>query len=363
MEDLKIESKIILNGKILNTGIYRRDTNEGFSHLWELMIFDDTKRYEFIRTLTGTIPKEVENAFDSAQYAEMIKNVLIQFREELPLGGIDPRMTSFYLSGVDVVDLSSIKHDTFVYPQWNKPTMKLKVCEILYTYFDLLEDKPIKMEYIFHSIKISITDLNSILSYYREGIIEYYPHHPGWYKNTSRWRKEIEEEIIRLQNEIRGTMKSRELEPQKSIDNKKVFIVHGHDDNAKSEVARFIEHCGLNPIILHEQPKGGRTITEQLEAHIIVGFAVVLLTGDDKGRANYQKGGLNKRARQNVILELGLFWGSLGRDKVHVLIEKGVERPSDFENVLYTDYNNKGAWKNSLFTELKQVWPDIVWPD
>lgn len=34
---------------------------------------------------------------------------------------------------------------------------------------------------------------------------------------------------------------------------KKIFIVHGHDNEVKLEVARFIEKIGLEPIILHEQ--------------------------------------------------------------------------------------------------------------
>ena len=33
---------------------------------------------------------------------------------------------------------------------------------------------------------------------------------------------------------------------------KKIFIVHGHDNEVKLEVARFIEKIGLEPIILHD---------------------------------------------------------------------------------------------------------------
>ena len=38
---------------------------------------------------------------------------------------------------------------------------------------------------------------------------------------------------------------------------KKIFIVHGHDNEVKLEVARFIEKIGLEPIILHEQVNSG----------------------------------------------------------------------------------------------------------
>lgn len=44
-----------------------------------------------------------------------------------------------------------------------------------------------------------------------------------------------------------------EGEKKVSFDMGKVFIVHGHDDAAKTSVARFIEQLDLEPIILHEQ--------------------------------------------------------------------------------------------------------------
>ena len=64
-----------------------------------------------------------------------------------------------------------------------------------------------------------------------------------------------------------------------------VFIVHGHDDNAKLELARIIDKdLGLNSVILHEQPNAGRTIIEKLERYSSSpGFAFVLLTPDDLG--------------------------------------------------------------------------------
>ena len=74
---------------------------------------------------------------------------------------------------------------------------------------------------------------------------------------------------------------SRPFDPQK------VFIVHGHNENVKLTVARTLESIGLTPIILAEQPDKGRTVIEKFENEgNDVGFAVVLLTADDKGRKN-----------------------------------------------------------------------------
>ena len=68
----------------------------------------------------------------------------------------------------------------------------------------------------------------------------------------------------------------------------KVFIVHGHDEGAREATARFIAKLGLQPVILHEQASGGRTVIEKLEHHADVGFAIVLLTPDDVGGGSWR---------------------------------------------------------------------------
>jgi len=147
-------------------------------------------------------------------------------------------------------------------------------------------------------------------------------------------------------------------EKQTAVSDKKVFIVHGQDNETKAVVARFIEHCGLTPIILHEQTDQGRTIIEKFEQTSDVGFAVVLLTPDDLGglREDISKnpGNLKTRARQNVILELGYFIGKLGRSRVCALKKGDVELPSDFSGVVYTPYDGADeGWKIKLARELK----------
>ena len=89
-----------------------------------------------------------------------------------------------------------------------------------------------------------------------------------------------------------------------------------------------------------------------------VGYAVVLATGDDAGR---RKGAdeLQPRPGQNVVLELGFFLGKLGRDKVAVLREPGVELPSDYDGVMYISLDSAGAWKLVLMRELKRAGLDV----
>jgi len=150
---------------------------------------------------------------------------------------------------------------------------------------------------------------------------------------------------------IPGTQK------RETYDGNRVFIVHGHADELKHDVARFIEKFSLKPIILHEQPNRGRTLIEKFEENSDVGFAIVLLTPDDIGGATDKM--QNPRARQNVILELGYFIGKLGRQKVCALYSDGVELPSDLSGIVYIKFDKGGAWKFQVSKELKASGIDI----
>ena len=135
-----------------------------------------------------------------------------------------------------------------------------------------------------------------------------------------------------------------------------VFIVHGHDDEAKETVARFVENFGIEATILHERANRGQTIPEKFEEHASeTGFAIILLTPDDVGASKGARDKLKPRARQNVVLELGYFWGSLGRGRVCVLHKGGVELPSDMQGLLYVPMNSPDEWQLPLAREMKQA--------
>jgi predicted nucleotide-binding protein len=141
----------------------------------------------------------------------------------------------------------------------------------------------------------------------------------------------------------------------------KIFIVHGHDGAPKAEVARFIEKLGLEAVILHERPNKGRTlITKFQEEAGTVEFAVVLMTPDDLGKAAAAAADLNARARQNVVFELGFFIGKLGPARVAALVKGDVEKPSDFDGVVYISLDS-GDWQKQLGQELQAAGYGIDW--
>jgi predicted nucleotide-binding protein len=135
----------------------------------------------------------------------------------------------------------------------------------------------------------------------------------------------------------------------------RVFIVHGHDNEAKEVLARFIEKMQLEPIILSEMPSEGKAIIDKFESNTNVGFAIVLLTPDEVAFDKEYPENKSNRARQNVILELGYFIGKLGRSKVRVLYKKDVEIPSDYHGVEYIAYDATGGWKLRLAAEMKNA--------
>jgi predicted nucleotide-binding protein len=165
------------------------------------------------------------------------------------------------------------------------------------------------------------------------------------------------EELSIFGNEDKpGADDTREEKKESNHQSPKVFIVHGRDDVAKVKVARFLEKLGIKPIILHEQPNNGRTIIEKFEGEASdVDFAVVLLTGDDRGAIKDSEENSQPRARQNVIFELGYFMGVLSRSRVVALKETGIELPSDYAGILYVDLDDQNRWELELAKEMKNA--------
>ena len=118
----------------------------------------------------------------------------------------------------------------------------------------------------------------------------------------------------------------------------KVFIVHGHENETKLELKNYVQNTLKlgEPIILAEKASGGLTIIEKFEKYASgCNLVFVLLTPDDVY-------GTEKRARQNVIFEMGYFLGKLGRKSGRViLLYKGdLDIPNDISGLIYINIDN-----------------------
>jgi predicted nucleotide-binding protein len=126
-----------------------------------------------------------------------------------------------------------------------------------------------------------------------------------------------------------------------NLDSRKVFIVHGHDEELKNQIEIFLNEIGLVPIILHRQADQGQTVIEKFENNSDVSYAFILMTPDDVTylKADEAKPDIERRkilvARPNVIFEFGFFVGKLGRKRVCCIYKDGVTVPTDLNGFIY----------------------------
>jgi predicted nucleotide-binding protein len=143
------------------------------------------------------------------------------------------------------------------------------------------------------------------------------------------------------------------------LDKSQVFIVHGHDDVAKTKTARFVEKLGFEAIILHEQASSSKTIIEKIEEYSNVGFGIILYTPCDIGGTQIANPDLKSRARQNVVFEHGFLIGKIGRSNVCALVKGDIETPNDISGVVYVSMDEADAWRYTIARELKKAGYDI----
>lgn len=169
-------------------------------------------------------------------------------------------------------------------------------------------------------------------------------------KNSIRFLHQLDQKLVILPS-------SKKISPYATLKKdytNQGFIVHGHNNALKHEVARFVEkQLKKDAIILHEQANKGKTVIEKFENYSTVDFAIALWTNDDLGKAKNNQN-LNPRARQNVIFETGFFIGKIGREKVIILHENDIEIPSDYSGVVYIPI--EGNWKEQLRIEVNEIY-------
>ena len=172
----------------------------------------------------------------------------------------------------------------------------------------------------------------------RKGTLNYWPHR-GTIQCQGRAEPKAELEAI---FESGGGEPSPASDVEPKDEKTKIFVVHGHDTRALEQLELVLRRLELNPYILQNNDGESKTLIEALEQQIYkeAAFGIVLLTPDDFG---YPKNKTDEdrqpRARQNVILELGMVLASLGRERI-VLLKKGaLEMPTDVSGIIYLEFN------------------------
>jgi len=152
-----------------------------------------------------------------------------------------------------------------------------------------------------------------------------------------------------------------------------VFIIHGHDEGALEEVSRFLADQDIRPVVLKRIGGPDQSLWQKFQRWSQeTRYAIAILTPDDFGTAvsefeaefNDQVVGVNSlqyRARQNVILELGYFYGYLDWDRVFVLFKPPskpfprYEIPSDLAGIVYDTMDERGDWRGALRAHLTEA--------
>src|SRR5262249_26531751 len=130
---------------------------------------------------------------------------------------------------------------------------------------------------------------------------------------TGPWHSQVLESIIKI-----GGLRSERSST-------KVLLIHGRSEdwqNLGCWLSREpIAEVTIEVTIMKEEFGDGRTLPEKFEelAEKVDG-AIALATPDDLGGlANQIVGSRAPRARENVWIEYGWFWGRLGRRKIMLL--------------------------------------------
>lgn len=140
--------------------------------------------------------------------------------------------------------------------------------------------------------------------------------------------------------------------------NNKVFVVYGHNKEARTQLEAMLRRWDLEPLILDQLTSAGATIIEKLEEYTAqADFGIVLATPDDIGYAKDNEANKKYRVRQNVVLELGMLLASKGREKVAILLSQAedMESPSDIHGLIYIPFkDNVEDAKLSLAKEMQK---------
>ena len=127
-----------------------------------------------------------------------------------------------------------------------------------------------------------------------------------------------------------------------------VFIGHGRRKDWQKVRDHLTKTYGLHVDEFNVSPSAGvitvERLTQMLESAC---FAILVMTAED-----WERGG-KRKARQNVVHEIGLFQGRLGFPRAIILKEKGAEEFSNINGLTYISF--KKAKIEETFVEIDRA--------
>ena len=157
----------------------------------------------------------------------------------------------------------------------------------------------------------------------------------------------IEEQrlLLRRARELEAESETSSTPPVAQTSLKPVIFI-GHSQNLLYfRVAEHIRKLSLDVELFEGESRTAKQIVEVLEQMLSrPNAAVILMTGDDTTDSG------KKRARQNVVHELGLFQGRLGFERVAILVQSGVELPTNIDGLQQIRFREQEV--QSVFPEL-----------
>ena len=142
----------------------------------------------------------------------------------------------------------------------------------------------------------------------------------------------------------------------------RLLIIHGRDTESCKQLQSHIRELGLpDPVVMALEPDRGAAIPEKFEQLAVhVDAAIALVTPDDVGRLGADEASaMRSRARQNVWVEVGWFWGRLDRSRVLLLGKGDVEMPSDLSGLMVKRFHQTPAERSE---EIRQWIESMGWP-
>lgn len=129
-----------------------------------------------------------------------------------------------------------------------------------------------------------------------------------------------------------------------------VVVVHSRDDSAGLAVTEFLAQLGLTPMA----SIGGTAALDQLQG---TGFAVVLASPDDIRTLNDPQTSPDFKpcATQEVIFKLGFLVGTLGPQRIFVLLLDDVDLPLEHFGIRATQMDHAEGWKLDIAKMIKSA--------